>query len=125
MALARLRVAALDEDPHVAEAGGAVLDGVDAPFELGALASEFGQQPGENVIRVRSTHVDMVKAEQFGILHDFDASAPRVFHKTEFEEAFDIARGRDDLNAGGLELFHLGVQIRKREAYVVDGAAAA
>ena len=56
------------------------------PFELGALAAELRQQPGENLIRVRSPHMDVVQSEQFRILHDFDARAPGVFHKAELEE---------------------------------------
>ena len=105
--------------------GALYLIGVEAPFELRALSAELRQQPGENLIRIRSTHMDVVQPEQFRILHHFDARAPRVFHEPELEEPGHIARRRDDLDARRFEFLHLRVDVREREAHVIDGASAA
>ena len=125
VSFAWFRVAALHQDPHVAEAGRAILDGVDAPLELHALPAELRQQPGENFLRVRPTHLDVVQAEQLRILHDFDARPPWVFHERELVEARRRARWRDDLDACCFEFLHLRVEVREREAQVIDGASAA
>src|SRR5690348_4889682 len=50
MPLAWLRLALLHQDPHVAEAGRAVLNGVSSPFELRLLSAELRQHPTKNLI---------------------------------------------------------------------------
>src|SRR5712692_1358382 len=120
-----LRVTALHQDPHVVEPGRAVFDGVDASLELCALSAELCQQPAEDLIRVWSTHMDVVQPEQFWILHYFDARAPWVFHERQLEEPGHLARWRDDLDARRSEFFHLRIEVREREPHMIDGASGA
>src|SRR5215467_9627105 len=96
--LAWLRVTLLHQDPDVAESGRTVLHSVRAPFELRPLTTEFRQQPGENVIGIRSPHVNVVQAEQIWILDYFDARAPWVFHECELKEPWHFTHWRRDLD---------------------------
>ena len=122
---ARHRVAALGENPHVAEALRAVPDRVEPALELGPLAAELLQQPREDRFRIRTAQVDVMQAEQLGILHHFDARAPGILDEPKLEDAGTSRTGCDDLDARRLELLHLGVEIGEREADVIDRAARA
>ena len=73
---------------------GVVAHGVDPALELLALAAELVEQPRDHFLGIGSAHVNVMQAEQLGILHDLDARAPRVFDERELEESGHVARGR-------------------------------
>jgi len=92
--------------------------------DLTTLAAELGEKPAENLIRVRSAQMDVMQAEQFRILHDFDARAPRIFHECDLKEHRHFTRRGDDLDACRFEFLHFRVEVRDGETYVIDGASA-
>ena len=85
VSLARLGFATSRENPHLAEAGRVVFYSVGDPFHLRALPAKLPQQPGENVVGIRSTKVYVVQSQQCLILHDYDARSPWIFDHSDFD----------------------------------------
>src|SRR5471030_261437 len=120
VALARRRVATLNENPYAAPRRA-----LEAILELAGDAAELVLVPGERRHRIRRAQMHMMQPELRGILHDLDPRAPRIFDVPELEEPRHVAHRRHDLHAGGLELLHRRVEIGEREAEVIDRAAGA
>ena len=57
-----------------------------------------------------------------GILHDLDPSAPRVFDERELEEARHVPDRLRDFRTNRLKRRHRGVEVRNREANVIEHA---
>src|ERR1041385_7884065 len=69
--------------------------------------------------------MDVMQAEFFRVLYDLDPGAPRILYESEFEQALNVTRGRDDFHSGSFELLHLRVEVRDRKADVVQPASGA
>src|SRR5689334_7776946 len=115
MAGRRHRVAALHEQPYAAH-----VNAIDTRLQFGHATAELSGVPREHRRRIRTTEMNVVDAELRGILHDLDASAPRVFDEREREQSRLVSRGRHDLDAVSLERLHGVVEVRNGEADVID-----
>jgi hypothetical protein len=60
-----------------------------------------------------------------GVLHDLQADAPGVVDEGQLKQARHVAGRGGDLRPGRLQTLHRGVEIRHREADVIDDAARA
>src|SRR5215831_10815989 len=69
--------------------------------------------------------MDVVEAEFLRGLYNLDTCSPGILNESQFEQALDITRGRDDFDSGSFELLHLCVQVRNRKADVVQPASGA
>jgi hypothetical protein len=98
VAFARRRVTFLGKNPDVA-----IFQSVRAALELGSFAAEHFQIPRECGLWIRRPQMHVVKAERFGVLQHFDFGAPGVFNEAKLEQAGNVVRRRDDLDAGGLK----------------------
>ena len=67
--------------------------------------------------------MDVVEVWPLGVLHQLNLGAKRVLDKGEPKETRRLADGLEDLRARSLQSLHRGVDIRDRDAVVVDDAA--
>ena len=95
------------------------------PFSCCRLPPNLSSSQVIVLLRIRRAQVHVMQAEQLRILHDLDARAPRILEEGQLEQLRHVAHRRRHLDAGGLPLLHLGVEIGNREADVIDGAAGA
>ena len=83
------------------------------PFSLVRSPPNFACSQPKTSSGSGRAQMDVVQAEQFRILHNFDARAPWIFDKRQLEKPGHVAHRRDDFDAGSLEFLHLRVKIRR------------
>src|SRR4029077_12308271 len=101
VALARRGLAFIRENPALT-----ILQSIHATLQLSAFAAKHLEVPLEGTFGVRRAEMDVVEAQRFRILQEFDFGAPWIFNESVLEEPSLVLDRRDDFDAGRLQLLN-------------------